>query len=130
MRFHYMRPITMIIAALIALGWWQATAGSRAAASSVSVDDFQFTPAALSVASGDTVTWTLAGGFHSVVADDGSFNSGEPGTGFPFSHTFNAPGTYRYYCSVHGGPNGSGMSGVITVTSPQPPVYISLIVRQ
>ena len=29
--------------------------------------------------------------------------------------TFTTPGTFRYYCQVHGGPNGVGMSGTVTV---------------
>ena len=130
MRSQPMRSIALIIAVLIALGSWHAVAGpSASTTAAVNVSDFQFSPDTLTIAAGDTVTWTLVGGFHSVVADDGSFNSGQPGTGFPFSHTFAAPGTYRYYCAVHGGPNGVGMSGVITVTSPQPPVYVPLIVK-
>jgi len=26
-------------------------------------------------------------------------------TGFPFAHRFDAPGTYHYFCVVHGGPH-------------------------
>ena len=32
-----------------------------------------------------------------------------------YSHVFSAPGTYSYYCSIHGVP-GAGMYGSITVT--------------
>ena len=28
---------------------------------------------------------------------------------------FDAPGEYRYYCEMHGGPGGQGMSGTIVV---------------
>lgn len=33
-----------------------------------------------------------------------------------YSHVFTAPGTYAYYCSIHGAP-GAGMYGSIVVTS-------------
>jgi plastocyanin len=32
-----------------------------------------------------------------------------------YSFTFNAAGTYDFYCSNHGGPGGFGMSGTVTV---------------
>ena len=54
-------------------------------------------------------------------------NGGEP-TGFEdlrsapstYQYTFNTVGTFDYYCSAHGGPNGVGMSGIVTVVSQQP----------
>jgi hypothetical protein len=33
------------------------------------------------------------------------------------SNTFAQPGTYHYYCEVHGGPGGFGMSGTVTVNT-------------
>lgn len=41
-----------------------------------------------------------------------TLNNGEA-----YQHTFNAAKTIRYYCRFHGGPGGSGMSGIITVTA-------------
>jgi plastocyanin len=88
--------------------------------------DFQFTPARLTVRVGDTVTWRNTGGFHNVTAVDGTFRCAEGcddtgGDGDPssldwrFSRTFTAPGEVGYFCWVHGGPGGAGMSGVIVV---------------
>jgi plastocyanin len=37
--------------------------------------------------------------------------------GDTFSHLFTVPGTYSYYCSIHGSP-GAGMYGVLVVTDP------------
>ena len=83
----------------------------------VTASDFEFTPEAVIIAVGDTVQWDNAGGFHNVLADDGSFTSGAPdSSAWTFSAPFDTPGTYRYYCVVHGLPGGMGMSGVITVT--------------
>jgi hypothetical protein len=34
------------------------------------------------------------------------------------TRTFNTPGMFRYFCQIHGGPNGSGRSGVVWVNGP------------
>lgn len=82
----------------------------------VTVANFSFTPSQLTIKVGDIVRWTNSGGFHNVVADDNSFTSGAASTiNWVYEHTFNSPGSNPYYCSVHGGPGGVGMSGVITV---------------
>ncbi len=82
----------------------------------VTVANFSFTPSQLTIKVGDIVRWTNSGGFHNVVADDNSFTSGAASTSnWVYEHTFNSPGSNPYYCSVHGGPGGVGMSGVITV---------------
>jgi len=71
----------------------------------------------ISVPVGTTVVWTSeASASHTVTADDGSFSSGTLRRGDSFRFTFTAPGTFPYYCGFHGGENGAGMSGVITVT--------------
>ena len=85
-----------------------------------------FAPRALTIAVGDSVTWTNNGGVHNVRADDNSFRcaagcdggggDGSPSTaGWSFTLTFNDPGLIRYFCEVHGAPGGIGMSGTVTV---------------
>lgn len=37
--------------------------------------------------------------------------------GDTYSHVFGAPGTYAYYCSIHGSP-GAGMYGTLVVADP------------
>ncbi len=89
----------------------------------VAVQSNFYNPNSLTINSGDIVEWTNVGGFHDVVADDGSFNSGPPsGDPWVFSHTFDKTGTFAYYCSVHGGPGGVGMSGEIIVTGGIPTI--------
>lgn len=83
--------------------------------------DVKFSPASLTVPSGTTVTWTNKDSFdHTVTADDGSYDSGNLAQGKTWSHTFNAPGTYHYYCKPHAskGSDGAykGMTGTIVVT--------------
>ena len=86
----------------------------------------RFSPTNILVQVGTTVTWvwgTNATG-HNIRPD---VNGGEP-TGFEdlrsapstYQYTFNTVGTFDYYCSAHGGPNGVGMSGIVTVVSQQP----------
>ncbi|MHB8670025.1 MAG: cell wall-binding repeat-containing protein [Acidimicrobiales bacterium] len=95
-----------------------------AATTAVSIVDDQFQPNQISVAVGDTVTWTDNGSnSHSVTSDSGSFDSnpncGGGGAclskGQTFSFTFTQPGTYAYHCRIHGAAGGVGMSGVVVV---------------
>lgn len=81
------------------------------------VVDSAFRDKEISVPVGTTIIWVYDASLpHTVTSDDGFFNSGTLGEGDTFSFTFTEPGTFLYYCRFHGGPGGSGMSGVITVT--------------
>jgi plastocyanin len=76
-------------------------------------DENIYTPDAVVIAVGDTVTWTNAGGFHNVVAYDGSFTSGgASAASWVYSRTFTTTGVYEYYCTPH---ESEGMTGTITV---------------
>jgi plastocyanin len=67
------------------------------------------------IAAGDTVTWTFADGQpHTVTSDAGAFDSGAEQVGGTYAFTFNTPGSFGYYCKVHGLP-GQGMHGTVTV---------------
>jgi plastocyanin len=68
----------------------------------VSIDNFAFAPAALTVPAGSTVTWTNRDEEpHTVVANDGSFHSPGMGSQATYSHTFPTAGTFDYVCSIH-----------------------------
>jgi plastocyanin len=76
-----------------------------------------FEPTSLTVPVGATVTWTWVSGFHSVTpTGTPSFtgNGGPVSAPNTFSQTFTTPGTYLYYCVVHGTPT-AGMRGTIVV---------------
>ncbi len=114
-----------LVVALIALGLLLTPAGVSAtpAAQNTAVqalDNF-FQPQTITVPVGTTIVWTNAGQVpHTVTADDKSWDSGNLNPGQSFSHTFNTPGTFGYYCVYHGAP-GSGMFGTVTVTAAAAP---------
>jgi plastocyanin len=86
--------------------------GGGTAAASVSIKDFSFAPADLTARVGQEITWTNTGNVsHTVTFDSGGADSGSLSAGATFSHTFDAPGTFTYHCSIH-----SSMQATITVT--------------
>lgn len=113
------RLIVVLVLAVVGGGSSGALAHSNPAAAlatqNVEVVDFDYRPGSVRIAPGDTVNWTFSGEQpHTVTADDGSFDSGEMTTG-DFSMRFDEVGTYRYYCALHGGPGGEGMSALVVV---------------
>lgn len=106
-------------------------AASTSGSTTVDLKDIKFSPAALTVAPGTTVTWTNKDPMgHTVSPTDpaqwGSEGSGnEPDAwlqeGDAWSFTFEKPGTYTYYCLPHAskakdGP-WKGMVGTIIVSA-------------
>ncbi len=68
----------------------------------VTIDNFQFGPARLTVPVGTTVTWTNQDDMvHTVTSSTKAFSSQGLETGESFSHTFDKPGTYEYFCALH-----------------------------
>lgn len=89
----------------------------RAETHHVQVEDFEFIPASLVIAPGDTVVWHANAADHTVTADNLSFDSSPlpeivtlP-NGATFSHTFSEIGVNHYYCRLHGQPQ-SAASGI------------------
>jgi Icc protein len=75
---------------------------TNAGAHNVSVDNFSFAPPTTPVPVGSTVTWTNRDDIpHTVVNTERKFKSPVLDTGEQFSHRFDSPGTYRYFCSLH-----------------------------
>lgn len=74
------------------------------AGAAVAIDDFAFGPGTITVKRGTTVTWTNKDDEpHTVVSagDPKLWKSPALDTDDHFSFTFNDPGTYKYFCSVH-----------------------------
>jgi len=78
---------------------------------------------------GETVQWNWMAGPHSSTSGtcqdtggqyggytcdaDGNWSSGSHSNGYSYSHQFNTPGTFRYYCEVHG----QAMTGTVIVNA-------------
>jgi amicyanin len=74
----------------------------KAEPTQVKIDNFSFGPAELTVKVGTTVTWTNRDDIpHTVVSTDKVFKSKVLDTDEKFSFTFDAPGTFPYFCSIH-----------------------------
>jgi len=68
----------------------------------VVVDNFSFTPTTVSVPAGTTVLWTNRDDVpHNVVSTEQRFKSPVLDTDEQFSHRFDEPGAYKYFCSIH-----------------------------
>jgi len=95
------------------------TAGAVA---DIAISDDLFTPSSKSVSAGGTfvfVRFTWGGSrAHNVTWDTGPTtlpaNSATQASG-TYTVRLSTLGTYAWYCSIHGGPGGAGMSGSITI---------------
>ena len=68
----------------------------------VRIDNFSFGPPELTVTAGTTITWTNRDDIpHTVVNPDKVFKSKVLDTDEKFSFTFDTPGTFPYFCSIH-----------------------------
>lgn len=113
-----MRRTRPAAALLVLLAAAALAAPAGAATHDVTVRDFEFVPADLTIEVGDTVRWTNVEGSHNVVADDDSFSSGPVRSGnWVFERTFDAAGDVPYYCVLHGSAGGFGMAAIVRVTS-------------
>jgi plastocyanin len=102
-----------MLAAVVIPTWTQtARAQNAAPAEAVSIDNFTFTPASLTVKAGTTVTWTNRDDIpHGIAASDNGFKKSKAmDTDDSFSFTFTTPGTYKYFCYIH-----PHMTGTIVV---------------
>jgi plastocyanin len=107
----------ILLAATIACGQGSTPTSPTPTTASVSITTGGFSPNAVSISTGSTVAWTNnAGAGHSVVADNGAFNSGPLAAGAQFSYPFPSAGTFTY----HDGAN-PNMVGTVTVSGSSSP---------
>ena len=101
-----------VAAAALVVGSVKAADVPAAATVQINIFNYKFDPATVTVPMGTTVTWTNKDEIpHSVASSDKSFKgSGGLDTGDSYSNTFDKPGTYKYYCTLH-----PFMTGVIVV---------------
>jgi plastocyanin len=68
----------------------------------VKIDNFAFTPVAVTVKVGTQVTWTNHDDIpHTVDSTDGKFKSAALDTDDKFQFRFTEPGEYPFYCRLH-----------------------------
>ena len=121
-----LRPVlaaAALVLVLVGCGGRDEEAGEPSLPSSslarVSAVDNTFQPEHISMRAGTEVTWTNDGrNDHNVIPVEGNgwgvatdgFHAGDT-----YRYVFTEPGTYRYYCSLHGTAE-AGMVGVVDVT--------------
>jgi plastocyanin len=86
------------LAALVATA-----SAAHAATVTVTISDYTFAPATVTVHPGDKVVWSNQDDApHTATARDGkSFDTGTIDPGASASVTFHAPGHYAYRCAIH-----------------------------
>ena len=110
-----MKNILLISLALLFIGGCSKSSNPAAdddlsTENAISIANMAFSPSTLTISIGETVTWTLTNGTHTVVSDDGAWSSGSLSTGGTFTHQFDTAGEFGYKCGIH-----SSMTGSITV---------------
>lgn len=115
---------SLLMAGVIAMAFFAVKSTSAQTVHFVTVSNFQFTPAIITIEPGDIVTWDNVDGFHnangptSIFPDNPeSFSTGSPASApWVESVTFSLEGTYTYQCDIH-----TSMVGTIVVESSTPP---------
>jgi plastocyanin len=125
------RTRLVMCACLVMLVSCKSATSPTCSGSCVTIKDFSFSPATLSVKAGTTVQWINSGpSSHTTTSDGGVWNSGTlsapsgggayggGSAGGTYQFTFNTPGTYPYHCSIHPPSIAAyaGFTGTITVT--------------
>jgi plastocyanin len=100
---------------------------TQAAVVNVSIQDYFFNPAAVTINVNDQILWTWADAdLHSSTSGvyptpDGLWESGLfAQQGVTFSHSFTSAGTFPYYCSYH------GFTGSVTVQAANVPPSVAI----
>ncbi|HEX4157067.1 MAG TPA: cupredoxin family copper-binding protein [Rhizomicrobium sp.] len=94
--------ITVSAAALITTAAAGGPPAFAEAANVVVMKNFDFSPMALTVPAGTTVTWkNLDGEPHTVTSLTGLFRSGGLDQNDTFAFKFTKPGVYQYLCTIH-----------------------------
>jgi plastocyanin len=83
---------------------------AAAGGTTVTMADFSFSPATITVGQGDTVTWTNSGPDEPHTATGDGFDTGEVAVGSSASATFSESGNYPYVCTLH-----ANMTGTVRV---------------
>ena len=92
---------------MVSFGAMEEAGAEMTGEQSIIIEEFAFSPEELTVPVGTTVTWTNEGAVaHTATAgtpdapNAGLFDSGDLSTGDTFSHTFEEPRSFAYFCTI------------------------------
>jgi plastocyanin len=115
-----MRTVVLAAAAVLGLAVTGASQPASQATKAVAIRATGFSPATVTIATGDAVKWTNRDTKnHQVVANNGSFASAVIKPGNSYTHRFNTAGTFGYRDALH-----PSLTGKVVVKGPPPAVTI------
>ncbi len=115
-----MRIVVLSAVAVLALAVTGASQPASTATKAVSITATAFSPASVTINTGDAVKWTNKDTKnHQVVANTGAFASPTIAPGKTYTHVFNTAGTFRYHDALH-----PSLTGRVIVKGPPPAVTI------
>lgn len=115
--FAYLRMLFLVLPALVAgllsgVLLARHVHAAQETKAAISIDNFTFAPATVTVPVGTAVTWTNRDDIpHSIVASGKAFRSQALDTDDKYSFTFANAGTFDYFCGLH-----PYMTGKVIVT--------------
>ena len=115
-----MRSLVLSTIAALALIVPAASHPAATVTKTVKITATAFSPASVTIATGDAVKWTnVDTKNHQVIANNGAFASPILVPGRSWTHPFGTSGTYRYHDALH-----PALTGKVVVTGPPPAVSI------
>jgi len=91
-------PLLCLLALLLGADAPKESAGVK----KIEIKDKKYAPAKLTIKAGQTVVWTNRDDSdHTIIADDGSFKSGDLSPGESFKFTFKKKGKFKFHCKYH-----------------------------
>ncbi|NJM09221.1 amicyanin [Candidatus Gracilibacteria bacterium] len=95
-------------------------------AANVTIVDFAFTPAVVTIRPGDQVTWTNQdSAAHTSTSASDLWDSSALDTAESFTQTFPSVGEFPYFCAIH--PGMTGTVRVEAVPALEPSIYLPLL---
>jgi plastocyanin len=115
-----MRIVVLSVVAVLALAVTGASQPASTATKAVKITATAFSPASVTINTGDAVKWTNSDTKnHQVVANSGAFASPTIAPGKTYTHVFDTAGTFRYHDALH-----PSLTGRVVVNGPPPAVTI------
>jgi plastocyanin len=111
MKLNTLKPLAALVASVAMV--LVVSSASAAQSTDVTIDNFAFQPAEVTVPVGSTLTWTnRQSAPHTTTSDTGVWDSGVLSNGGTFQLTLDQAGDFPYHCDVH-----PDMLGVVHVVA-------------